>query len=44
MELIIMSENFEKDMRKIVKRIKERGIKNANKSKKTTKRNREENL
>ena len=39
-----MSENFEKDMRKIAKRIKERGIKNANKSKTTTKRNRKENL
>ena len=39
-----MSENFEKDMRKITKRIKERKLTNANKSKKTTKRNRKENL
>ncbi|KKN26914.1 hypothetical protein LCGC14_0869860 [marine sediment metagenome] len=44
MELISMSENFEKDMRKITKRIKERKSINANKSKKTTKRNRTENL
>ena len=44
MELIIMSSNFEKDMRKIAKRIKERGIKNANKSKTKTKESRKENL
>ncbi len=44
MELIIMSENFEKDMRKITKRIKERKSINANKSKNTSKERREENL
>ena len=44
MELIIMSENFEKDMRKITKRIKERKSINADKSKKKTKESGTENL
>lgn len=39
-----MSENFEKDMRKIAIRIKERRIRNDDKSKKKAKDSREEDL
>jgi len=39
-----MSHNFEKSMRKIAKRIKERKIINADKSKNTSKEGRKENI
>ena len=42
--MIIMSSKFVKDMKKIAKNIKEKKVRNDNKSKKKTKDSRKENL
>jgi len=44
MEVNIMSKDFKKDLDKIAKRIKEKKIRNDNKSKKKAKEGRKENL
>lgn len=44
MEVIIMSNKFMKDMKKIAKNIKEKKVRNDNKSKKRPKEGRKENL
>ncbi|KKN03706.1 hypothetical protein LCGC14_1104990 [marine sediment metagenome] len=44
MEVIIMSSKFVKDMKKIAKNIKEKKVRNDNKSKSKTKESRKEDL
>ena len=44
MEVIIMSSKFVKDMKKIAKNIKEKKVRNDDKSKKKAKEGRKENL